>query len=477
MASPRRRPNHPCYAGQYFFLDNAYSPLLLQRAFSAESFLAGNGDYLKMRGTFLTFFFTLGLCVASASSLHAQEGTESDYTRRISAAHQLFGRQCDLCHGPAHVGVTKELCARCHAGPVHNAAQTEDPECRTCHAEHEGQAKLAQVANQQCVSCHADLQTKPGHPLQFAKKVSDFIREHPQFSLSIGDGANQRRLSFDQPDTRRADTTQLTFPHEKHLRADLKRPAGEAQLKCQDCHAPAANGRQMAPISYLSHCQRCHPLSFDPQFPNRVVPHAEPPQVHAYLIMTYAERRPDRASAPPEPTGRLTRPVPSVSPIDVTPSVARQVADAEKYLYYSAGEIKPKGCDKCHALVKSAPLPTIEKTAIPSVWFPHARFAHKPHRMVECAACHADAAKSTTSTDISLPGIQVCQECHRASGQADERQPANSATTECVSCHLYHPRAGAIDWSGSFTIPRLLTEGQPKKTKGQPAPTTAPARR
>jgi len=72
-----------------------------------------------------------------------------------------------------------------------------------------------------------------------------------------------------KPETRRADTTQLTFPHEKHLQADLKRPAERNNSSVGDCHAPAANGRQMAPISYLSQLPTLSSAQLRSQFPTR----------------------------------------------------------------------------------------------------------------------------------------------------------------------------------------------------------------
>jgi hypothetical protein len=410
----------------------------------------------------------LGTIVLVASLLEAQEPDKPGTALSVSAAHALFGKQCNLCHEP-FLGPSEKLCLGCHAGPLHNAGQTFTPPCFSCHAEHQGQEKLARVDNGQCVTCHSDVKTKDGTPLTIEKTVTDFVRGHPEFALTVNDISTPERLRLDKVGVRQSDRSKIIFPHEKHLKPGLKSPKGEVQLACRDCHTPAADGQHMRPVTYLARCQSCHPLAFDPQYPGRVVPHAAPQEVRAYLYLTFTEHRGEKLpTPPPAPTGRLTRPVPSVSPLNPTPGVAQQVTAAEQYLY-------TKTCNKCHILEKTQePFPVVAKTAIPTVWLPHARFAHKSHRMLECTACHADAAKSQKAADVLLPGIQVCRECHRAGTQEGPVvQQQNTAFTQCISCHLYHDKSGDVEWNGPFTVQRVLTEGLPKKTKTQPVPAGA----
>jgi hypothetical protein len=419
-----------------------------------------------MRATVFTWVM-LSILVCGGSRAWAQDAKESpEDTLPVSASHALFGKQCNLCHEPFR-GASEKLCLGCHAGPLHNAAQDFVPGCLSCHVEHKGQEELAKAIQGQCVTCHADVKTKGGAPLTIAKTVTDFVQQHPQFALTVATQDPPKRLRLDERGARQMDRSNITFPHEEHLKAGLKSPKGPVQLGCKDCHVPSLDGKHMAPVTYLARCQSCHALNFDPQFPNRVVPHGSQQNVRAYLVMSFSERRGAPAPAPPSVPairGRLTRPVLSVAPLNVTPGVAQQVSAAEKYLYTTT-------CNKCHVLEKgSAPVPLIVDPAIPAVWFSHARFAHRAHRMLECVACHTDVATSKKATDVLVPGIQLCRECHRAVTQEGPvAQHQNSASTQCVSCHVYHDKAGDVDWNGPFTVQRVLTEGVPKKTKAQSA--------
>jgi len=153
--------------------------------------------------------------------------------------------------------------------------------------------------------------------------------------------------------------------------------------------------------------------------------------------------------------------VPSVSPIITAPTSGQSVAAAEKYLYTVT-------CNKCHLIENpQARTPTIARVAIPHVWLPHGLFSHRSHRLLECASCHPDVSKSKAATDVNLPSIKVCQQCHRAAAQTTEPISQHSATTNCVSCHDYHDKTKDSDWLGTFTVQRVLTEGANTKAAGQ----------
>jgi len=394
---------------------------------------------------FLLFFACV--CGPSPRSLGAQE--RKDPAVSVSTAHALFGQQCEFCHEPLR-GVAEKLCVKCHAGPLHTAAQAVTPPCGSCHTEHRGNAQLALISNDQCVNCHADVPLKAEARPRFARTITDFTKDHPQFALTLTNGAEGRRVRLDEAGARQRDQTQLIFTHERHLRPDLKGPQGIVQLACKDCHVPDAEGKYMMPIDYETHCQQCHPLGFDPQFPDRVVPHGDVLYLHSYLIMTFAERQPAKPLVP-ERSGRLTRPLPSVAPIDVSPSVAQRVAAAERYLYSVT-------CNKCHLVEGTRqPLPRIVPPAIPRVWFSFARFAHRPHRMLECAACHEGVRESKRTADVLLPSMQVCQQCHRAATRQEVVQAQSAAPADCVTCHLYHNKAEDVEWNGPFTVKQVVS--------------------
>ena len=50
-----------------------------------------------------------------------------------------------------------------------------------------------------------------------------------------------------------------------------------------------------------------------------------------------------------------------------------------------------------------------------------------------CLSCHA-AKKSEDASDLMVPGITKCIECH------GDKAAAERVTVQCVSCHEYHPR-------------------------------------
>jgi len=429
----------------------------------------------------LALLLMLGVAWGIPSSINAQ-GTKPSANKSlsVSTAHALFREQCNLCHEDFQ-GVAEKRCLACHNEPPHNQVQAFVPPCWSCHQEHRGKEKLAQVHNEPCVECHAQLPTKPNVVSKFAVEVTDFVRNHPEFA--VGQGPNTDRLRLNATSTRPTDRTTLIFPHEKHLLAPcsqnpqekpsaasseptpcLKVPKEIPQsekLTCKNCHAPDADGEHMKPITYELHCKECHALTFG--VPNQVAPHESPETVRGFLLVTFSERRePLPPAAPPERPGRLTRPVPSVSPINPAPGVAQRVENAERFLYDTGSN---SGCRKCHGVERGkGSLPQIVKTAIPRAWLPHARFAHKAHRMLGCESCHPNASKSKKAVDILLPGIQVCRECHREEQQQGVQRQL-TASTDCVECHRYHQEADVVDWDGPFTVPRALTEGRPQGRK------------
>ena len=53
--------------------------------------------------------------------------------------------------------------------------------------------------------------------------------------------------------------------------------------------------------------------------------------------------------------------------------------------------------------------------------------------MMDCTSCHAGVPASQETSDVLVPGIQTCQQCHHPGAQAVEAR--------CFECHTYH------DWS------------------------------
>jgi predicted CXXCH cytochrome family protein len=316
----------------------------------------------------------------------------------VSSSHALFGHQCQECHttqfqavrrllpGAGHVAsVGDQDCLRCHETGAHNALQTEAaiPHCGACHREHQGPANLLRPADAFCTGCHRDLQRNDGRASPFAS-VGAFPDEHPEIGLL-------RRQEKD-PAT-------LRFKHAVHLRPEgiaggKKEPV---KLDCASCHRPAADRRYMRPISYTQHCSACHSdaLVFDREhFSDRPAPHAPPETVRVFLRERYTGQLKDKLGA------------------------------AEARLFDEEG-----GCRYCHQVERPGKEQVvITPTNVPQRWLPHSEFRHDRHRLLQCSHCH-DAAASSRTSDVLLPSIDTCKQCHR---------PGERAGNACVVCHSYH---------------------------------------
>src|SRR5262249_13622639 len=168
-------------------------------------------------------FLAVAVVVLTANHPVALEPDKPGATLPVSAAHALFGKQCNLCHEP-FVGPSEKLCVGCHAGPLHNAAQTFTPPCVSCHVTRKGQDRLARVDTGQCLTCHSDLKTKDGTPLTVDRTVTDFVHGHPEFALTVSDTPAPEPLRLDKAGARQSDRSKIIFPHEKHLKPGLKSP-------------------------------------------------------------------------------------------------------------------------------------------------------------------------------------------------------------------------------------------------------------
>ena len=63
-----------------------------------------------------------------------------------------------------------------------------------------------------------------------------------------------------------------------------------------------------------------------------------------------------------------------------------------------------------------------------------------------------------------IPGIEICQQCHRKAEQSWVlQQPV--APTNCVLCHGYHDPAANLDWDGPMTVRRLLEGDETAKAE------------
>ncbi len=339
----------------------------------------------------------------------------------ISSAHarakdprtgELIGNNCRACHNPWR-GVSDTSCTECHGRLPHAENQIGAPACADCHSEHRGFAKLAAAADATCISCHGDIAAHVKDPAALATKPKEILHilsfggQHPDF-------------------TPRSDPDTLLFNHALHLKAGgvFNGEGRREELQCTQCHKLVETKGKVdpAPISFKSHCQRCHKLTFDPRFPNVEVPHGgDPADVYGFVLATYAGNRDIIGKSPEEVRRILTLRPPS------TPDQGA-VLNAEQV-------VKVK-CSKCHILQRSGTRLAAKTPEIPARWFLKAKFTHTPHRTLSCESCHENVRQSTNTSDVLMPVRKDCTGCH--GGQSAK------TSSSCATCHEYHEHSKVL---------------------------------
>jgi hypothetical protein len=468
--------------------------------------------YYERPHPFRRWWRVLCIALAAVSALWlvamAAMGDQRIYTSGpVVTAHRMFETDCERCHvdrpkPPESPGaritlaavppqgwffrrVSDGACLACHDGSIHHDTETIELRCPECHREHKVPNTLAEMSDRHCAVCHADLQTKSGKT-EFERHVVS-LAKHPEFAVF------RKNLK---------DGTKIKLNHDTHLKGSLPSGGGKRRtLGCVDCHVEDTAGSYMLAINYDKHCKDCHPLEATADL---IAPHQRPEIIRGFLLARLAGPRAGGApagQAPPaqppaeeEPRGRRRAgssgpsdpgfrlagfhgpelPIQLVQrqrggdeqppaeegrrrPGDAAPGAApgapapgagfAQVAKIEKDLFEGR-----TGCPYCHTVEKGEGLPTIVPPKIPLVWFRHATFNHRAHRPLTCEACHDKARTSTDTTDVLLPKLGSCQECHRQGG---------GARADCGECHIYHDRSKERSPDGPFTVPQFVTKGMP----------------
>jgi hypothetical protein len=319
--------------------------------------------------------------------------------------------------------------------------------------------RLEDTADAACTQCHAELRTRDGQP-DYAASITSFNGKHPEFA-ALRSG--------------KTDPSGVRVNHYLHLQPNLMGPNNtRVQMTCDDCHArssqgihtgtemhpvaaPSANiSRPEAPSSmsmsmplpeFGKNCASCHTLQFDQRFGNEQVPHDKPEVVHTFLLKKFSEyiavhpasvhevNAPDRVLPERVRVHRVAR--------NAAEWVQFSVDDAERLLY-------AKTCKQCHTLTSiGSSLPEVAQSNLTTRWMAHADFDHHAHRMMSCTSCHVHTTDSRETSDVLLPGIQTCQQCHC------ENKPKEAAEGRCFECHQYHDWTKAKPTKGRYTIEQL----------------------
>jgi hypothetical protein len=426
----------------------------------------------KGRLALLAFLVSAGWC---AASYFGWKRGSLDYSRGpVASVHATWENDCEACHRPLHGAISKEAalvpffgsvhatdeaCQECHRGPAHHANQREDltPSCAGCHRDHRGRdASLVHLPDSDCTQCHADLGAGEGKsPGGFTNSITSFYAHHPEFPSREADPG---KLKFNHA-VHMAEGMKVNFTLDKvegaSERARYQAGKGGVKLECADCHQldssdgqagartmdlpvdlvypSRRSGRYMLPIVYENQCKGCHPLSFPDGNAGVVhVPHRlQPTDLDTFLESYYTAKFLQGQNPLLEHPARPARPFPG-KPADTKEQekarelIRIQVASAKGYL------ASKSTCTECHADAV-AEAKHIASPAVPEVWFKHALFSHAAHRAVRCEDCHSDAAESEKSTQVLIPGREICLKCHAPAGNR-----TGGARFDCTECHLYH---------------------------------------
>lgn len=381
----------------------------------------------------------------------------------VSASHSNFGDRCNACHVRAFERVPDEACLACHAeigahvaaGAVVASATAREhggelagSACVDCHDEHRGGATLATFPDSLCAGCHGEDVDAAGAGAVLLLRAVDFATDHPEFRpavvLEAGTRARTRVSLAEKPKERSG----LRFPHDKHLAARLKAPDGEVTLACTDCHAPDPRGTTMRAIEFEKDCRRCHSLAFDARYPERQALHGSPAELVEDLFEFYATQALRGAAldeqAPEVARRRPGRDLTEEERAAVLEWVGEKTARVARFVFDEEGV-----CADCHTLGREGE----EVTVLPvhlvpfeggSRWLSMALFRHDQHGSAECESCH-EARGSGTATDLLLPGIARCRDCH---GRGEPR--LGKLTSPCTQCHDFHrERFGAMHGDAS----------------------------
>ncbi|TNE52634.1 MAG: cytochrome c family protein [Sphingomonadales bacterium] len=378
-------------------------------------------------------------------------------TGSLSLAHHGLEDNCEACHVDAFVSVRDETCLTCHKDIGDHAAEPrlangrapmslgdgfqwavagmfgkEGPgACTTCHTEHEGPTRMEPAAQQFCADCHETLDTRLTDTA--LGNASDFGKAHPEFKPAIFTELRQDkpvRISLgDKP----RENSGIKFPHDLHLDPQggvarmairLGRRAGYgAPLECKACHTETSDKIGFEPVDMEENCESCHSLVYDQIGGTfRTLRHGDVEQMWADL------RAMDRAPRRPIVTGR-----------------SRPDKFARGGLYYSNfgsplrslvgvdRALAPGGvCGECHLPASTNGQPDVMPVNLPDRFLAHGGFDHGAHSQEKCSTCHK-AETSKTATDLLIPDLKSCRECHQGEAAIEAEVPSG-----CAMCHSYH---------------------------------------
>lgn len=405
----------------------------------------------------------------------------------LSSAHASLKNDCQSCHVEPFVAVTDKACVGCHTGehkamsmahagaPAAMLLAARHPpgtgekilagfaktfnkpqgRCVECHTEHEGAGPMPATQQKFCADCHNGMSARlktAGHPTMLAD-AADFGTGHPEFRPLVrpAPGAKPVRAALGKPPL---DYGGLKFPHDVHLQATggVARMAASfrgrydfgPKLECENCHRPDADGVRIKPVEMRRDCAMCHSLAFETVGGvTRTLRHGEPDQVVADLTAYYRSTPPAR----PLQLGGMQRRRPGAyaegqvyniyfREVAVRPSRAQ---DAVRAVFSKGG-----ACYDCHTIFAPQSGNNWRVIAVNQTprFLQKGWFDHDAHKETACADCHTAAPGSKAATDLLVPGLRQCRDCHVGEGGARLVKVETATESPCAMCHEYHSDGG-----------------------------------
>jgi predicted CXXCH cytochrome family protein len=415
----------------------------------------------------------------------------------LSTAHAGLSNNCGACHQAAFVSVTDSACIACHktestpdhAAPnrmargrlantgfiadIHKKLNLPEGRCASCHKEHEGPKGALMVATSFCTDCHTGLSSRLADT-----KIANVPswKKHPQFSPTIVETPSLKNPLFQRVSlsAKPHENSGLVYPHDMHMSAtnavaNMAQKQGlpnvNGALACNYCHMPDSDGIRFKPITMEQNCAACHDLAFARDGDVlRTLPHGKPQQVAGIIRDFYLSQ----ALSPRAGVKRLDferRKVGKMAELEsadlriISVGEARRRSDAAIAGIFSKGGV----CSDCHVITNTGAPNMAERYAVSAVtladhYLPKGRFPHNQHRTYDgktgdaaCISCHKGVTTSKLSSDLLLPSVSQCRDCH---GSTNVR--TNVAAT-CNTCHGYHFGEGGH--GGDLTASRRLPRG------------------
>ena len=367
-----------------------------------------------------------------------------------------MGDACENCHQSAFQSVENKACVQCHSNVedhldvAHVEADLNEEDCAYCHKEHQGQNNIIRQDEASCIDCHEDI--KDFDVNSKLADVGEFGESHPNFKVSLlvpaknqdplQQGFDWSVIRTDISSGNLKENNFLKFSHKDHLTKEgVENETGAKEfMQCSSCHQPQLDGGIMKPIAMEQHCSRCHRMEFDPNNPNRQIPHGEPKLVILTLKEYYSRQLLEGLTDATNRTqGKRQIRRPGASPKKTKNQSQKEFAlewalqQTEKI---AADLIERKACVSCHQVSVDESQPLAKRWAIKPVkiiqqWYPKSQFSHRRHETMRCVDCH-DAVESELSENILMPDINNCRDCH---GSKDDDSKVSSS---CVLCHGFH---------------------------------------